>query len=162
MEELAEAASLIEGAARSGRYWPQPRALPTETWNQQRNVVAESIDAPLSWRMVTSAYDAINNLNWIVDHRRHHSQEVDVPVEGARVTEHDCTRDAWRAIRLAIATLEQTIGVQGPASRVMREAEDAEAEYWPHGDGEDFDADSARIADRRDATEAVRRATEGR
>jgi hypothetical protein len=51
--------------------------------------------------------------------------------EYAEIREEDKLREAWRAIHAGIAELEETIGVQGPASRVMREAEDIEAELWP-------------------------------
>jgi hypothetical protein len=37
--------------------------------------------------------------------------------------------------------------VQGPASRLLREQEEAEREYWPHGDGDDFDEDAAYEAE---------------
>jgi hypothetical protein len=147
LEELAEASALIEDAAKpdSRRYWPQPRRLPTAVWNEYRVQIASVIESPLSWRNITSAYDAINNLNWTVNHRRTHSQEVGVAVHGALVRPHDGTRSAWRSIRAAIGELEATIGVQGPASRMMREQEEAEAEFWRFGDGDDFDADAADV-----------------
>lgn len=147
MEELAEAQSLIFDAAESGFYWVAPRVLPTNTWNDYRTDIATVLDAPLSWRMVTAAYDSINNLNWIVGHRRATTQDSEAGVRGVRLEAEDETRAAWRSIRLAIETLEGTLHVSGPASRVMREREDVEREYWPHGDGDDFDLEAAVLAD---------------
>jgi hypothetical protein len=155
MEELAEAMSLIQGAGKAWRYWVAPRRLPTDTWNQYRTDVAAAIESPLDWRFITSAYDAINNLNWVVDHRRFTAQDAEAPIHGVRVGAVDETREVWRSIRRAIATLEAVTGVQGPASRLMREQEDAESEYWPFGDGADFDEEEARLDD------MIRRQQEG-
>jgi hypothetical protein len=49
-------------------------------------------------------------------------------------------------VRRAIETLERTIGVTGSASRVLREIEDTEREFWPFGDGTDFDSEKAARA----------------
>jgi hypothetical protein len=146
IEELAEAKSLIQNAAKSFRYWPAPRQIPTTTWTQYRTEIATAIDSPLDWRFITTAYDAINNLNWTVQHRRETTTLVDDHRLGAAVHALDNTREAWRAVRQAIATLEQTIGVMGPASRALREPEDAEQEFWPFGDGDDFDEEEAQFA----------------
>jgi hypothetical protein len=89
MEELAEAGSLIENAAKSSRYWPPPRQIPTSTWNQYRTDIAAAIDSPLDWRLITSAYDTVNNLNWTVQHRRNTTTAVDdhrLGVEVSRTT----------------------------------------------------------------------------
>jgi len=148
MEELAEALNLIEKAARSGRYWPMPREMPTGTWSEYRTDLAAAIDGPLDWRILTMAYDAINNLNWTVQHRRFSDQTVDGARLGVWVNPEDNTRQVWRAVRQAIQVLEQTIGVAGPASRMLGEPGDVERQCWPHGDGEDFDVEAARIAER--------------
>lgn len=148
MEELAEASALIASAAKSRRYWLGPRVLPTSTWNEYRTEIATAIEVPLDWRFITAAYDGINNLNWTVQHRRATAQTVDTHTAGALVSEDDETRAVWRDIRQAIETLERSVGVMGPASRVLREAEDAEAEFWPYGDGADFDRDTAVQDDR--------------
>jgi hypothetical protein len=89
MEELAEAGSLIENVAKSSRYWPPPRQIPTSTWNQYRTDIAAAIDSPLDWRLITSAYDTVNNLNWTVQHRRNTTTAVDdhrLGVEVSRTT----------------------------------------------------------------------------
>jgi RNA-splicing ligase RtcB len=160
-EELAESTSLIEAAAKSRRYWVAPRQLPAATWREYRTDIAVAIESPLDWRFITSAYDGINNLNWIVQHRRNTDQSVETPVLGARVSEDDHTREVWRGIRQAIGALESTIGVTGPASRVLREPEDAEREYWPHGDGSDFDREKANDAVEREYYEQEARRQEG-
>jgi hypothetical protein len=143
MEELAEAISLLQNAAKSSRYWPAPRQIPTSTWNQYRTHIGAAMDSPLHWRFITSAYDALNDLNWTVQHRRETTTLVDDHRLGASVSPLDNTRETWRAVRLAIETLERSIDVMGPASRVLREPDDAEREFWPLGDGEDFDWDQA-------------------
>ena len=61
----------------------------------------------------------------------------------ARVHPEDETRAAWRAMRAGIQELEGIIGVAGPASRILREHEEIEWEFWPFGDGSDFDEDAA-------------------
>jgi hypothetical protein len=160
MEELAEAGSLIENAATSSRYWPAPRQIPTNTWNQYRTSIAAAINPPLHWRLITSTYDALNDLNWIVQHHRESTTLVDDHRLGVRVSPLDNTREAWRAVRQAIQTLEQTIGVLGPASRVLREREHAEREFWPFGDGDDFNEEDARDADRQAMQDAERREAE--
>ena len=147
MEELAESMVLIQKSARSRRYWVGPRALPTTTWNQYRTVIAAGIDSALDWRLVTAAYDAINNLNWLVEHRRRTEQRVSTGVEGAIVNEHDETRAVWRASRSALHALERTVEVSGPASRLLHDQDDLELEFWPYGDGDDFDLDAAMVAD---------------
>jgi hypothetical protein len=153
MEELAEAGALIENAAKSSRYWRAPRQISADTWNQYRTDIAAAIDSPLHWRFITSAYDALKDLSWTVQHRRDTTTLVDDHRLGVSVSPLDNTRSAWRAVRLAIETLEQTIGVIGPASRALRETEDAEREFWPLGDSEDFDwqqaEDEAREEDAR-------------
>jgi hypothetical protein len=156
MEELAEALSLVEAAARSGRYWVGPRQLPTDTWNRYRTDIAAAIEASLDWRRITAAYDAINNLNWVVGHRRHTSRDVSGHTEGFRTDPQDQLRDVWMSLRLAIETLEATLSITGEASRVVGEREALARQLWPHGDGEDFDIDSARIADRQERAERER------
>jgi hypothetical protein len=157
LEELAESGSLIEGAAKSRQYWPAPRKLPTATWDEYKTEIASAIEAPLDWRIITAAYDSVNSLNWTVEHRRRNP-----PTGGLFwVESEDETREKWRSIRLAIAILEQTIAVQGPASRVLREREDAEREFWPFGDGDDFDVESAEMAEREAWQEEQRRLAEG-
>jgi hypothetical protein len=143
MEELAEASSLLQSAAKSFRYWPAPRQIPTNTWNQYRTDIAAAVESPVAWRFITSAYDALNDLNWTVQLRRETTTLVDDRRLGVSVSPLDDTRAAWRAVRLAIETLERMIGVVGLASRVARESEDAEQEFWPLGDGEDFDWERA-------------------
>jgi len=147
MEELAEANTLIEQAARTGRYWRAPRQIPTETWNQYRTDLAIAIEVPLDWRIVTAAYDALNNLNWTVQHRRTSDQTVDGARLGVFINADDHTRDVWRSVRQAIGVLERIIGVMGPASRVLGEEDERERGLWPHGDGDDFDEEAARIAE---------------
>jgi hypothetical protein len=39
-------------------------------------------------------------------------------------------RETWHAVRLAMKQLEHLIGVQGPASRFMREEDEAEREVF--------------------------------
>jgi hypothetical protein len=56
MEELAESTSLIEDAAKTRRYWIAPRRLPTGTWNKYRTEIADAIDSPLDWRLITTGY----------------------------------------------------------------------------------------------------------
>lgn len=147
MEELAESMALIEGAARSRRYWVGPRQLPTATWNDYRTDIAVAIESALDWRRVTAAYDAINNLNWVVDHRRRTSRDTYGPTEGFWIEPQDRTREAWSRVRLALETLERTLDIQGEASRVTGEEEVLARQLWPHGDDRDFDEESARIAE---------------
>lgn len=146
-EELAEAKRMIEKAAKARRYWPSPRMMPTDTWNRHRSDIAAAIESPLYWRFITAAYDAVNELNWTVQHRRNTTTLVDDHRLGAHVEAADNTRETWRTVRQAIQALEETINVQGPASRILREAEDAEREYWPFGDGNDFNLDGALQAE---------------
>lgn len=145
-EELAESMSLIETAAQTHRYWIGPRDLPVTTWVQYQTDIAAQIESPIDWRLITAAYDAINNLNWIVQHRRVTDQTVDTTIQGAPVWPKEETRETWRQIRAAIGALERAIGVMGPASRMLGEVEAVERTLWPHGDGEDFDAESAQDA----------------
>lgn len=157
IEELAEAAALIENAAGSRRYWAAPRELPTTTWSQYKTEIAGAIDSAADWRLITAAYDAVNDLNWTVQHRRTKTTAIEEDEFRARLHEHDDTRAKWRTIRQAIETLEKTIGVQGPASRMLREHGDAEGEFWPFGDGDDFDLEDAMDAQQQEAMDAARR-----
>lgn len=147
MEELADSLQLVADAGRSRRYWAAPRNLSTDVWGQYRTDIAALIQYPTEWRRITAAFDAINNLNWTVQHRRHHSQEVATTVKGARVESADGTRRVWRAIRDAIEALEGAIEVQGAASRLLADRADEEQLYWPFGDEDDFDLLAARQAD---------------
>lgn len=108
-EELAESFSLVEESAKSRRYWLAPRQLPTATWSEYRTDIATAIESPAEWRYVTMAYDAINNLNWIVDHRRRTSGDTRGHQFGFFVEPDDQTREVWRALRKAIETLEETL-----------------------------------------------------
>lgn len=155
MEELADAAGLIENAARSRRYWPAPRELATTTWNEYKMEIAGAIDSALDWRSITSAYDAVNDLNWTVQHRRTKTTPAEELEFGARLDEHDHMRAKWRTIQLAMKTLETTIAVQGSASRMLRKQGDAESEFWPFGDGDDFNLDDAMDAQRQQAMDAA-------
>jgi hypothetical protein len=142
LEELADAEQLLQDAATRRRYWPRPRALSAAVWTEQRGTLAEHIDSALSWRRITAGLDEINRLNWLVDQRRESTNPgSDAAKLGERVSPNDNTRQSWRAIREAIAQLEQVIEVVGPASRVLRDGGDIEAELWPLGDGSEFDGD---------------------
>lgn len=164
LEELAEASSLLESAARSWSYWPAPRTLPTSTWTEYKAEIASAVDGPLDWRIITSAYDAVNNLNWIVEGRRRSTTTLSAAT-GVAARTHvlvgDETREKWQRIRMAIGVLEQLIGVQGPASRILRAQEEVERVFWPHGDGNDFDEESARVAEEQEHYEEQRRLAEG-
>jgi hypothetical protein len=149
-EELAESMSLIEGASRTGRYWVGPRELPTSTWSAYQTTIAATIESPTAWRSITAAYDAINNLNWTVQHRRFTDQLIDTATLGAFVRPEEGTREVWRTIRGAIGELEQTIGVMGPASRIIGQTSELERGLWPHGDGDDFDSEAAQEAHEED------------
>ncbi len=147
IEELAESLALIEGAATSRRYWVGPRQLSTGTWNDYRTGIAAMIESAVDWRRVTAAYDAINNLKWVVDHRRRTSRDKFGPTEGFWIEPQDRTREAWSTVRLAIETLERTLDISGEASRAVGEGEALAGRLWPHGDGDDFDEEAARIAE---------------
>ncbi|WP_272473836.1 hypothetical protein [Baekduia alba] len=165
-EELAESYSLIQDAARGGRYWIAPRQLPTGTWAEYRTDVATTIEDAGGWFRITAAYDQINNLNWTVDHRRRTSGDTAGHQLGFPVEPGDQTREVWRSVRAAIETLEELLGVPPPASRVSgpaRQAAGIERSFWPYGDGADFDAgqkdaDDAHVRDQ-DEVRPERRAT---
>ncbi len=154
MEELAESFSLIHDTARSRRYWLAPRQLPTNTWNDYRTDIATAIESPGDWYLITAAFDAINNLNWTVDHRRRTSSDTTGHQLGFPIEADDETREVWRSVRAAIETLEELLEVPPPASRVSghaRKREVVERSLWPYGDGADFnehDALSAEAAER--------------
>lgn len=155
-EELAESFSLIEESAKSCRYWVAPRRLPTETWNQYRTDIASAIDSPAEWRYITMAYDAINNLNWIVEHRRRTSGDTTGHQLGFFVNPADDMREVWRAVRTGIETLEETLHVPPPASRLgsgNRYRESVERWLWLHGDGSEFDEESAMFAEQEEDIE---------
>lgn len=156
MEELADSQQLVADAGKSRRYWAAPRNLSTDVWGQYRTDIAALIEYPTEWRRITAAFDAINNLNWTVQHRRNHSQEVSTTVEGARVEAEDGTRRVWRAIRDAIEALEGAIEVQGAASRLLADQTDEEQLYWPFGDEHDFDLDAAIASQHVEDAEAGR------
>jgi hypothetical protein len=145
VEELAESLKLIEEAAEGFRYWVGARQLPTDTWNHYRPEVAAAIESNLDWRQITEGYDAINNLNWLVNHRRQTDNDVDGHRLGFFVRPEDQMRAAWREVRQAIQVLEIQQEVVDAASR-LREPEDiAERRLWPFGDGDDFDREAAEI-----------------
>ena len=146
VEELAESSSLIEAAANGRRYWIGPRQLPTATWNEYRTDIATAIESPLDWRHVTTAFDAVNDLNWAVEHRRNTDQSIDTPIRGAHVHAQDNTREVWRMIRQAIESLGAIIGVEGDSSRLALGDHDRERKCWPYGDGDDFDEEAASNA----------------
>ncbi len=87
--ELAGAVALIENAAESRRYWVAPRGLPTTTWSEYKTEIAMAIDSALDWRLITSAYDAVNDLNWIVQDRRARTPATEEHEFGARLDEHN-------------------------------------------------------------------------
>lgn len=146
MEELAESLSLIETAARSRRYWIGPRYLPTATWSEYRTEIAGIVESALDWRRITGAYDAINDLNWVVDHRRRTSRDSSGPTRGFWIEPVDGTRDAWLRVRLALETLEGSLGISREASRAAESREVLVARLWPFGDASDFDRGAAEIA----------------
>jgi hypothetical protein len=130
MEELAEAMSLIEAAARTRRYWVPPRLMPTQTWTDYRTELAAAITSPVDWRSITAGYDSINNLNWNVAHRRNTNQTVDGARLGVFVKAEDETRQAWLAVWTAIEALEETLQVSGPAARLTRARRGGEQGLW--------------------------------
>jgi hypothetical protein len=90
-QELWEAEQLIAAAAVSGEYGPR---LPTTTWNAWREYLARHLGVA-DWHRVTSAFDAINDLNWSLDSRESESGGV------LRVAEDDRLELRWRAVRTA-------------------------------------------------------------
>lgn len=156
MEELAESFTLIEESAKTGRYWVAPRDLPTGTWNEYRTDIAAAIESPADWRFITAAFDAINNLNWVVEHRRRTSNDTAGPRLGFQVDAVDETREAWRSLHRAIETLEETLRVPPAASRLSggnRDQAATERALWPHGDGADFDEEAAIVAEQEEHVE---------
>jgi hypothetical protein len=114
------------------------------------------------WSHITAGYDAINNLNWTVQHRRTTNQTVDGAQLGVFVRPQDDTRDAWLAICQGVEALEGTLRVPAPASRVTLARKAAEHSLWPHGDGADFDDESASYAAQQEEHEAeLRRLEDG-
>jgi hypothetical protein len=131
IEELADSEQLVREAASAGQYWAAPRVLSADVWTQYRTVLAQSIESPFEWRVITLAFDEGNRLNWIVGTRgsQHSPSRFR---EAERVDESDDVRRAWRAMRAGIRTLEHLIQVQGPASRMLRSDEEIEREVWDH------------------------------
>jgi hypothetical protein len=162
VEELAESLALIEEAADTRRYWAGSRQLPTETWNGYRTEIAAAIESNLDWRQITEGYDAINNLNWLVNHRRQTDNDIDGHRLGFRVLPGDRTRAAWQEVRQAILVLEFRQDVPDVASRLRESEEHGVRRLWPFGDGEDFDYDAAEDVAIEEARQAeIRRAEEG-
>ncbi len=141
VEELAESLALIEEAAERRRYWVGARQLPTNTWNLYRTEIAAAIESNLDWRQITEGYDAINNLNHLVNHRRQTDTDTSGHRLGFRVGPHDGTRAAWREVRQAILVLEDRQAVGREATRLSEPEEAAARRLWPFGDAEDFDYD---------------------
>jgi hypothetical protein len=161
IEELADNETLLRASVRAWRYWSPERQLSTAVWTEYRGTLAQVIESPLSWRVITAAFDAANRMNWRCRDRwqaaRWAAQSgpgfgladfaaMDAPVV-ARIHPEDETRAAWRAMRAGIRELEGIIDVTGPASRILREGEEIEQEYWPYGDGADFDEEAAVLAE---------------
>ncbi len=141
IEELADSMTLVEEAVRVRTYWAAPRQLSTAVWTEYRIALAKQVESPLTWRIITTAFDQVNRLNWLVGYR---AQQTRVRAErrarlriiplflGAiPVTDGDETRQAWRAMRAGIRELEQLTAVMGPASRMLGEEGDFEAKLWP-------------------------------
>jgi hypothetical protein len=111
--------------------------------------------------LITAAYDSINDLNWIVGHRRNANQTVDGAQRGVFVDPEDNTREAWMTVWKAIEVLEETLQVSGPASRLSAARRGGERGLWPHGDGADFDLEAAKDAEKQERRQADRRRFEG-
>ena len=141
IEELADAMKLVEEAVRARTYWPAPRQLSTAVWTEYRATLAQHVESPWTWRVITIAFDEVNRLNWLVGLRAQQTRvraetrprfRITPPFIGAiPVTDEDETRKAWRAMRAGICELEQLISVMGPASRMLGEEADFAAELWP-------------------------------
>lgn len=131
IEELADSMNLLEEAVRTKAYWPAPRQLSTEVWNEYRVVLAEHVESPFSWRVVTSAFDEVNRLNWLVGLRARQAHPVSGTQQSVESKNEDQTRQAWRSMRAGIGELERLILVMGPASRMLGEPGDVEAKLWP-------------------------------
>jgi hypothetical protein len=109
LEELAESAALIEGAVKTGSYWTDGnRQLPTSTWNVYREALALHVEI-YEWRITASAYHALNDLNWDVRSIADVGSIAWVP-EPRRAEQ---LRDAWRAVRHAMAVLDSLTGPRG-------------------------------------------------
>jgi hypothetical protein len=66
-QELVEAEHLIIAAAKAKEY-RRARRAPTATWNEWRPYLARHLGVA-DWRLVTMAFDAITDLNWLLDNR---------------------------------------------------------------------------------------------
>jgi hypothetical protein len=93
-QELWEAEQFIAAAAESGCYGPSVRRASTATWNRSREYLARHLGVA-DWRRVTSAFDAINDLNWLLDSRAAEPSGV------LDVRDEDCLEARWRAVRTA-------------------------------------------------------------
>ena len=56
IEELADNEALLRSAAKTWRYWSPERQLSTAVWSQYRGTLAQVIESPLSWRVITAAF----------------------------------------------------------------------------------------------------------
>ncbi len=128
IEELADAERLLTEAVRTGRYWGSERWLSTDVWTTYRATLAVAIDDSVCWRIITSAFDTVNEINWRM--RGLYAASPPRPGYVELVSGGDGTLDDWRSIRAGIDALEGTIGVQGPASRLLRDAAEIETDLW--------------------------------
>jgi hypothetical protein len=148
IEELGEAKTTIEQAVSSRTWWKPPRQLSTGTYSEYRHVLAGQFGSPITWSVVSSAYDVMNRLNWksrerweaaeLRNHQRSASAAQTHDPQLGRIWPTDATRDGWRTVRVAIGALESEIDLMGPASRMLGEVCDQENALWPHGDGDEF------------------------
>ncbi len=111
-QELAEAAQLVEHTAKTHRFWPGLRELPSETWERYKVTLAAAVDSPADWRCLIDAYDALNGVNWTLRERRWVAVTVESRMEGEPLLPGDELATAWLVLRYATRILEHIAGDQ--------------------------------------------------
>ena len=143
-QELYEAETWIERAARAGRYDPPARRSPTAAWNEHRPVLAGELGIA-DWHRVSAAYDAITDLNETLDARigpalASNPENLGQAITGAflelklvEVYDADRLELRWRAIRTASWILRAYLDEAETVEHALAEDDRLATELWLTG-----------------------------
>jgi hypothetical protein len=121
-QELVEAEHLIIAAAKAKEY-RRARRAPTATWNEWRPYLARHLGVA-DWRLVTMAFDAINDLNWLLDNREAEGRVRLV------VRDDDQLKQRLYAVRTAAHILRLEVDEGEKVDRWLKEGQALDADLF--------------------------------